>query len=524
MSGHPSARGEARERAIMKLGNHGSVVGLVGVAMLVAACGGGGKEPETPASKKAAPAAEAAPVVAKETQDKFNAALDAFNDHDKKSDWNDAACAEVAQQFQGAASQQGKLAVATFNAGLAYQRCGDDKDAKGLFEKALQDDPKFHFARAELALYQYKADSNEDAAITALQQAVLDAQFQNVPALVNLAMFQMVRDSDASGSDCKNDMECAKKNLQRALALDDAYMPALNQLALYYFQLAKKRAGEAKSSHRGRHVSTNAALSKRADVQQLELAGLVCSQAVRKNPSYAPIHNTAGLIQNELGLVNGAVQEFGTASKLDPKFFEAQMNYAAVNLSFRGFEQAQNAYKKALEMRPNDYDGHLGLALALRGQINDSNYDTQVASVQSELDTCKKLDPNRPDVFYNEGILTQEYKAKAGGDKDKTIASLNQAKGIFQTFVDKAQGKDEYNGAVKRATERMKDIDDTVAFLQLPGPSTTPPPAATPPAPADGAAAPGQPAAGATPAPGPGAAPAAPASGDGAAAPAPPAK
>lgn len=501
----------------MKLGKSVLVIGFVGAALLAVGCGGGGgaKEPETPAKVKPAP--EAAPVIDKEAENKFNVALDAFNDHDKKTDWTDATCAEVANLFQAAASQQkeGKLAVATYDAALAYQRCGDDKNAKPLFEKALQEDPK-SYARAELALYQYKADSSEDAAISALQQAVLDAQFQNVPALVNLAMFQMLRDSDSPGNDCKNDMECAKKNLQRALALDDAYMPALNQLALYYFQQAKKRSGEAKSSHHGRHMSTNAALAKRADVQQLELAGLVCSQAIRKNAAYAPIHNTAGLIQNELGLVNGAVAEFGQASKLDPKFFEAQMNYAAVNLSFRGFEQAQNAYKKALEMRPNDYDGHLGLALALRGQITDSNYDTQVTAVQSELDTCKKLDPNRPDVFYNEGILTQEYKAKQGGDKDKTIASLNQAKGIFQTFVDKAQGKDEYNGAVKRANERMKDIDDTIQFLQLPGPNPTPAPASTP-APADGA----PPAGGATPAPAPGGAPAAAAPADGAAAPAP---
>jgi tetratricopeptide (TPR) repeat protein len=269
-------------------------------------------------------------------------------------------------------------------------------------------------------------------------------------------------------------------------------------------------------------MSTNAAMGKRADVQQLELAALVCSQALRKNPNYAPIHNTAGLIQNELGQVNGAVQEFATAAKLDPRFFEAQMNYAAVNLSVRGFDQAQGAYKKALDLRPNDYDAHLGLALALRGQINDSNYDTQVAAVQSELDTCKKVDANRPDVFYNEGILTQEYKAKSGGDKDKTIASLTQAKTIFQSFVDKAQGKGEYDGAVKRATERMKDIDDTIVFLQLPGPSAAPPPSPTPapaadgttpapaaPAPASGAApgnpapAPGAPAAPGTPAPTP---------------------
>ena len=75
--------------------------------------------------------------------------------------------------------------------------------------------------------------------------------------------------------------------------------------------------------------------------------------------------------------------------------------------------------------------------------------------MQGELDTCKKIDPNRPDAFYNEGILTQEYKAKAGGGKDATIKALDQAKAIFQSFVDKAQGHDEYNGAVKRAQERI---------------------------------------------------------------------
>ena len=118
-------------------------------------------------------------------------------------------------------------------------------------------------------------------------------------------------------------------------------------------------------------------------------------------------------------------------------------------------------------MRPNDYDAHLGLALALRGQINDTNYDAQVAAVQAELDQAKKLDPARPDAIYNEGILTQEYKAKSGGDKAKTIASLESAKGIYQQFLDKSAGKPEYEGAAKRAKERVTDIDDTVKFLNL---------------------------------------------------------
>jgi tetratricopeptide (TPR) repeat protein len=190
----------------------------------------------------------------------------------------------------------------------------------------------------------------------------------------------------------------------------------------------------------------------------------VCSQAIRKNPSYAAIHNTAGLIQVELQNINSAVQEFQQAAKLDSTFFEAQMNFAAVNLSFRGFAAAENAYKAALKIKPNDYDAHLGLALAIRGQINDSNFAQRVAEAQSELDQCKKLAPERAETFYNEAILTQEYKAKGGGNG--AVPMLEQAANIFDSFVQKAGGAPEFADAVKRSKDRSQDIRDTVKFIK----------------------------------------------------------
>ncbi|HEY4012642.1 MAG TPA: hypothetical protein VGM06_04860 [Polyangiaceae bacterium] len=475
------------------------LAGILGVSLGVGCGGGAAKEEEAkaPPTSRAKPMGTASPAVEVGARDKFNAALDVFNGHDKANDWSDQTCGDTAKLFTAAAAIQssGRFPEAQYDAGLAYQRCGDDKDAKARFQQALADDDKFHFARAQLALYQFKADGNLDAAIAALETAVNDANFQNVPALVDLAMFQMQRDTDQVGANCHaksagkdvdlGDFDCAKLNLQRALAIDDGYMPAFNQLALYYFGSAKKKAGSGKKF--GRTIATNAALGKRGDVQQLELAALVCSQAVRKNPGYAPIHNTSGLILNELGQVNTAVKEFQAAAQLDAHFFEALMNLAAINLSFRGFDKAEGAYRKALEMHPNDYDAHLGLALALRGQIDDSNYDKQVGAVQSEIDACKKIDPARPDSYFNEGILTQEYKAKGAGAKEKTIAVYQQAKQIFETFMDKASGKPEYDGAVKKAKERMQDMDDVVKFLELPGSDTTP----TPPPAASAAATPG---------------------------------
>jgi tetratricopeptide (TPR) repeat protein len=452
-------------------------------------CGGETKEVNTGGGKGTSPVG-APVVVERKALDRFNQALDSFNAHDKANDWTDPACA-------ASANAGGKFPEATYDAGLAYQRCGDDKEAKAHFQQALSDDPKFHYARAQLALYQFKADGNSDAAISALEQAVTDANFQNVPALVDLAMFQMQRDSDKVGANCHAkaggkdvdlpDFDCAKLNLQRALAIDDGYMPAFNQLALYYFGSAKKKASPGRKF--GRTIATNAALARRGDVQQLELAALVCSQAVRKNANYAPIRNTSGLILNELGQVNTAVKEFQAAAQLDPKFFEAQMNLAAINLSFRGFDKAEAAYRKGLEMHPNDYDAHLGLALALRGQIDDSNYDRQVTAVQTELDACKKIDGARPDAYFNEGILTQEYKAKGAGGTDKAIGVYKEAKQVFQAFMDKAAGKSEYDGAVKKAKERLQDIDDTITFLEAGGPASGSPPPPPLPASSDSSAA-----------------------------------
>jgi tetratricopeptide (TPR) repeat protein len=446
-----------------------TILGSLALGVVVA-CGGGNSDTKVNNAnngKPGGPTTASGAAVNEGAKEKFEAALNAFLAHDKAGDWNEGACSEVAKMYDGAASAQGKFPEATFDAGLSWQRCKNDKEAKEHFQKALGEDPKFHYAKVQLALYQFKADNNIDAAIGQLQQAVLDAQFQNVPALVNLALLQMQRDSPSGGNDCKDDMECAKKNLQRALAIDDAYMPALNQLSLYYFAQAKKRAGYVRIKG-GRSIATNAAMQKRADVQQLELSALVASQAMQKNPGYAPIYNTAGLVQNELGKVNLAVQFFSKAAQLDPTFFEAQMNYGEVNLSFRGFQPAEGAFRKALAMRPNDYDAHLGLALALRGQITDVNYDTQVVAVQAELEACKKLEPQRPDAYYNEGILTQEFKAKSGGNKEQTKAALKQAITILQDFTSRATGKSEYDGAVKKAKDRIQDANDTITFLDTP--------------------------------------------------------
>jgi tetratricopeptide (TPR) repeat protein len=451
-------------------------IALVGLSATLMACGGAtiGKDgkPVLDPSKDSGRKSAGAVAVSKEAAATFDGALDQFVEHDKKQDWNDSSCGAVADAFEKAASTQKsdtKVAFpeAIYNSGLAYQRCGKDSEARSRFEETLQADGGFHRAKAQLALYDFSKSGDVDGTISKLDQIIRDAKFQNVEGLVALAALQMDRGSDQPDSDGKNDLERAQRNLQRALAIDDSYMPAFNQLAVYYLEQAKAKAGAAsKKGRRGRRgMEVSGVKGVDVDNQQLDLAALVASQAQRKNPNYAPIHNTTGLIQVQLKNFNGAVKSFGRARQLDSKFFEAHMNYAAVSLSFRGYEEAEKAYRDALKLRPNEFEAHLGLALALRGQINDGNFEKMVASAQAELDAAKKLDAARAETYYNEAILTHEFKAKRAAGPN-AIPQLEKAAQQYRDFVAKAGDGAEFADAVKRSKERSTDIDDTIKFIK----------------------------------------------------------
>lgn len=447
-----------------------SGIGIAATLALVIGCGGGGgtgKPVELAAGEKSGFKTSGGQEVHREAAQGFDDALKSFAAHDKAFDWTAESCKDVAGRFGKASDVQQSatrhaFAAALYNSGLSYQRCNMDADAQKQFQAALDADRGFHRAAAQLALYEYQKTQNLDATIDKLNQIIRDAKFQNTDALVGVAALQMERQSDSSDSDGKNDLERAVRNIQRALAIDDTYMPAFNQLAIYYYEQAKAKAGK-KSGRKARLVVSGAA-GKQVDQQMLDLAALVAAQAVAKNPKYAAIQNTAGLIQVEQKNYNGAVKSFKRARELDPSFFEAHMNYAAVNLSFRGFKEAEASYRDAIRLHPKDYEAHLGLALALRGAIDDSNFDKNVASAQAELDECKKLEPDRAETYYNEAILTQEYKAKGSGQS--AVPNLKKAAEIYKTFVGKAGNTDVFAAAVKRAKERSQDIEDTVKFIE----------------------------------------------------------
>jgi tetratricopeptide (TPR) repeat protein len=447
--------------------------GIVVASALAAACGGGATgSVKTPGdAAQTGPKTASGEVVAEQAAAGFEEALAAFIKHDKASEWSDSTCKTVAGQFKAAAEEQQDevdraFPEALYNAGLVYQRCGDEAQARAHFQAAsAAGKGGFHDGDAQETLYKYAKTKDLNSAITRLEEIIRAAKFQNVAALVNLAALQMERAGQSDAGAAKADYAAAKLNIQRAMALDDSYMPAFNQLSVYYLELARAKANEGQGKRKRGRMVVSGRTKKGLNKQQLELSLLVADQAIARNPNYAPIYNTVGLIQVEQRKFNNAVRSFGKARKLDPKFYEAHMNYGAVNLLFRGFGEAEKAYRAALKMNPDEYEAHLGLALAMRGQINEANFDEYTKATEKHLADAKKLAPNRAETYYNEAIFAHEYKAKYGTSEEQ-IVELGKVKIMYRTFIGKAGPDPAFIAAVTRSKERIQDIEDIVTFLE----------------------------------------------------------
>lgn len=92
-----------------------------------------------------------------------------------------------------------------------------------------------------------------------------------------------------------------------------------------------------------------------------------------------------------------------------------------------------------------------------------------VALAQRHLDRAKRIAPNRPETYYNEAILTQEFKAKQGEDQAEPM--FRQALSLYGQFISRAKGKPAFAKAIERSQERQQDIRQILAFLRNRGQS-----------------------------------------------------
>jgi tetratricopeptide (TPR) repeat protein len=304
--------------------------------------------------------------------------------------------------------------------GVYQLRGGHRAEARSAFEGAVHDDPNCVEAYTNLATLQR-------------EQLAQDPNFQRL--IAQAASPQRDQQLDEMFRDIIG-------NIRQALARDDRFIPALNQLALAYLL----RAGDDPRS------------------QRLMLAGIVCSQAVQVTSQHhdemaadirsfvADVYNTWGLVDIRSGQIIRALDHFRRAYQLNANMFEAWMNFGTINLSFRGYADAREAFQHAVQLHDNDYDAHIGLGVALRGL-------GQLPQAQAEYERARTLDANRADAFYNLGVLYDGYM-------NGTTEELQRAIGYLQEFVTKAGGAPRYAEAVVRARHHIDNDRQAIQALQ----------------------------------------------------------
>ena len=361
--------------------------------------------------------------------------------------WGEEECRDISARFVALSESARGLPEALYNAAMVLRECNSMEEATTLLRRAdalareRRAGENSGYAPALLVLGIDAARQGDRTGAAALFVKARRADPRSAEAYTNLASIQRA----------SRQWPEAQQNLRRALAVDSAQMAAYAQMALLYLDLSEDNP------------------------DMLDLTTLVCQQALsRANDTKAspvqaaPIHNAWGLALVKSGDVVGAVGQFEKARTLDPELYEAHLNFGSINLSFRGYQEAEGAFRRAIELRPDSYEARLSHGVALRGL-------KRFGDARSAYLEARGLNAERPGAHYNLGVLAQDYLFGEAPNQAAQVELLREARRSFQQFLE-ACGRDATE-CIRRppgdppedlmdvARRRIRDCDSVITAL-----------------------------------------------------------
>lgn len=447
-----------------------NIKSIVLAVAFATACGGAHKTSETAMNdqaKKAPPppghvtankkierkVSVAAKASFKEAVDFYNAKQDA-----NKGLWSDADCTAAAEKFEEVGKSNDKLVEAWFDAGVAYQNCGDTKNAEAEYRQALKIHDSHGPSLSNLGAI-YLKGGNEKVAEDYFTKAI-EADGNIAAAYINLGWIYYQRLKTAASTEERDRWVAqARKELQLALAVDNVNVTARITMAMVYIE--------------GSETNKNS----------LELANLLLDQIVKAKPVEDPnaseegkkvfeeqekrwerdnanpmLWHAYGLIFLRRNNVGKALENFQKAVTLDPEFVEARMNIGSLVIGFRKYDEAEAQYRAVLKLQPKNYDAMIGLAVALRGQKKGDEAEALYKQAMG-------LDKDRADAYFDLGLLWMTRTSAGAGeiaDYQNGIKAAQTAKDFFNQYLSKA-GDKAPKDKKQEATDKIKDADEYVS-------------------------------------------------------------
>lgn len=185
-----------------------------------------------------------------------------------------------------------------------------------------------------------------------------------------------------------------------------------------------------------------------------ESAAELLARAIEADPGFVVAQYSLGLVHQALGNRWKAAAQFRASTQLDPTYPEPYKALGDLFLAAprRLYDQAVEAYSKAIELRPFYADAHVGLgdARAAKGEI-----DAAIAAYQRAL-TFNPLSPrvymSLGKIYYGEKGLYYEAVTAYKKAIELDPASVEARMGLGEVYEDKGLWKeaiDEYRRVIE---------------------------------------------------------------------------
>ncbi len=350
----------------------------LGLALALAACGGGTKATSTGPTRTAQVKLDPVnPKAAKE----FEGALRALRVGGPEAQ-------ETAKaRFKAAAEIDANLWEAWHDLGVIAYKDGDDDAAVDAFSRALkikQGHTSSLLARAEA---HRRAGHKKEA--RADYETALKATDEDDPNRKDAAarLASLLRDA--------GDFDDAVNVLRDTVRVSGTNARIYTELGLIY--IAQKR---------------------------LELAQLVLVKAAELDAKDPAIYNAFAVLALRQGKAQEAFERFDQAVSLDPAYIDARFNKAAVLLDAGDYARAKTELTTIVERRPDDFAAHVSLGVALRG-LKD------FAEAKKTWDRVIKEAPRRStpraDAMFDLALLDLDYLNDVAGGKAALERYLQEA-------------------------------------------------------------------------------------------------
>jgi len=399
---------------------HAPLAAALAAGILASACAETQKPESTlPPAGQPAPAMEEAPTQA-------TAAAQAGRPSRRATDASDAAEARklfekavpiagtdpeaAAALFEKAFQLDPDLGFAAYNAGVAYERLGDQTRARDAYLKALAVTPDFEPASENLTRLRIRTGKAEEA------ESDLRARIAAHPTKPGLRN-QLVEVLLATGR-----IDGAEQESRRVLKMDEQNVPALVNLATAYY--GNKR---------------------------YELAKMVLDNARQIDPKDPAVMNRLGFAELALGNRAEAIEAFQKAAALRPDYPEAHVNYGAMLVDAEDYPAAVKELELAVRYAPTSAAARINLGNAYRGA-------RQFDSAQREYERALMLDPKLPDAWFNMGVLylDGEKQGLTAVDRlEKSIGYFDRFAAAGGTDPRLAQYQKDAAGALDREKRRL---------------------------------------------------------------------